>query len=98
MVKIPTFITAKMDELKAMCEEHPLYLPLPKVAEFLGANAEGLRFSIECGKCPFGVMWQKTINGNKAFKIPTAKFYFWYAGDYIRACGYTETEDLKFSS
>lgn len=89
-MKIPKNVLDKLDELNRLCETYPEYIPLPKVAAFLGANAEGLRFGIENGTCPFGVMWQKTITGNKAFKIPTAKFYFWYAGDAVRALAGTE--------
>lgn len=92
-MKVPQCVLTKIDELNALCEENPEYIPLPKVAAFLGANAEGLRFSIENGKCPFGIMWQKTLTGNKAFKIPTAKFYWWYAGDCVRAV--SSLDDLK---
>ena len=78
MFTIPTPIKQKVAELEDLVEKHPCYLPLTEVAAFLGANAEGLRSCIESGKCPFGIAWQKTIRGNKAFKIPTATFYFWY--------------------
>ncbi len=75
---IPQAIYDRSDELNALVENYPRYIPVPEVAKFLGANAEGLRHSIEHGQCPFGVSWKKTIHGNRAFKIPTLTFYLWY--------------------
>ncbi len=75
--KIPDVIINTCERLNELVEQHPIYIPLPVVAEFLGMNAEGLRYSIEQGICPFGIAWQKSIGGYKAFKIPTVTFYFW---------------------
>lgn len=75
---IPKAIRERITEINKIVDENPLYIPLPVVAKILGANAEGLRRCIENGQCPFGIYWQKTINGNKAFKIPTLTFYRWY--------------------
>lgn len=80
---IPKPIEDKMQELYNLVEANPQYISVPDVASFLGMNTEGLRNSIENNTCPFGIMWQKSIHGNKAFKIPTAKFFFWYAKDYV---------------
>jgi hypothetical protein len=77
-ITIPKSITESITALNALVEQHPQYLPLPEVAKFIGANANGLRNSIEKGQCPFGLQWQKSLNGNKAFKIPTVTFYLWY--------------------
>lgn len=80
----------KFAELYKLCEQHPNYLPLPAVASFLGANAEGLRCSIEQGRCPFGIGWQKDIRGNKAFKIPTGTFWLWYT----QGAGYRDAQRI----
>lgn len=78
LLSIPQPIELKLTELNQLVHENPLYIPLPQIATFLGANAEGLRNCIEKGQCPFGLAWQKDIRGNKAFKIPTVPFYLWY--------------------
>ena len=85
MFTIPSAIQERIRELNKLVNEYPVAIPLPKLAEFLRVDAEGLRSCIQMGHCPFGIGWQKTIKGNKAFKIPTATFYFWYTGDFIRA-------------
>jgi hypothetical protein len=77
---VPKPVEDKLEALCALVEKHPDYLPLPEVAAFLGANAEGLRASIEQGRAPFGISWQKTARGNKAFKIPSTRFFLWYTG------------------
>ncbi|PKM62324.1 MAG: hypothetical protein CVU97_05880 [Firmicutes bacterium HGW-Firmicutes-21] len=74
----PQIIKDRLTEINQIIDEHPQYIPLPVIAKLLGANAEGLRRSIENGQCPFGIAWQKTIHGNRAFKIPTLTFYLWY--------------------
>lgn len=75
---LPQPIIKKLKELERIIEENPSYIPLPVVASFLGANAEGLRACIEAGNCPFGICWRKNVRGNKAFKIPTLTFFMWY--------------------
>ena len=40
---IPQAIYDRSDELNALVENYPRYIPVPEVAKFLGANAEGLR-------------------------------------------------------
>ena len=92
VLKMPGNVTDKYNELCRICEDNPKYIPLPVAAEFLGCDAEGLRFGIEKGTVPFGFCWQKpkiipkgrnkgepaVVGGNRAFKIPTLKFYFWF--------------------
>lgn len=85
---IPAPVAAKLNELVAIVEENPVYIPLPRVAALLGMDAEGLRNSIEKGNCPFGLAWQKTIGGYKSFKIPTVPFYLWYT----QAAGFRSLE------
>lgn len=75
---IPKSVRDSTEELKALTEKYPIYLPLPVVAKFMGMNAEGLRCAIEQGRAPFGISWQKDAHGNKAFKIPTVTFFYWY--------------------
>ena len=75
--KIPDAIIAACDELNALVEENPRYIPPEKAAKFLGMNSEGLRCSMEKGMCPFGFAWQKDMRGYKGFKIPTVTFYRW---------------------
>lgn len=73
---LPVTVAEKLEELLRLCDEHPNYLPLPEVAKLLGVKCDGLRNSIEHGRCPFGISWQ--LGANKAFKVPTATFYLWY--------------------
>lgn len=75
---IPYPIEQRLDELYIMVEANPIYIPLTKVAAFLGADDDGLRDSIDKGQCPFALGWQKTAKGNRAYKIPTVPFYLWY--------------------
>lgn len=79
-MKIPKPIVEQIEALDRLVEEHPVYIPLPEIAKFLKANPEGIRACIESGRCPWGISWKKDIKGNKAFKIPTVTFYFWYIG------------------
>lgn len=64
-------------DLSNLMFENPQYLPLPKVAEFLGMSSASLRASIEQGRCPFGFSWK--IGERSGFKIPTATFLAWYS-------------------
>ena len=75
---IPAPITEKLEELYRLVEANPISLPLTEVADFLGMNPDSLRCSIEQNRCPFGLEWQRTIHGNRAFKIPTVPFFMWY--------------------
>ena len=75
---IPRPVEEKLDELNRLIEENPIDIPIPELARFLGADAEGLRASIEHGQCSFGIGWQKDPRGYRAFKVPTVPFYLWY--------------------
>jgi len=48
-----------------------------------GMDKEGLRSSIEQGRCQFGLCVQKSIHGNRAFTINTLAFYSWVTGGAI---------------
>lgn len=74
-IQPPKSILDKMDELNAIVEKYPISIPLPVVADFLGVKDEGLRAGIYNGTCPFGIAWK--LGNNRAFKIPTTKFYLW---------------------
>lgn len=76
--KIPLPVKEKIDQLNLIVEKHPEYIPLPEVAAFLGTKPDGLRASMDQGRCPFGFGWKINVNGNRAYKIPTVKFYLWY--------------------
>lgn len=76
--KVPDQIKGKVKELNQIVAENPEYIPLPKIADFLAIKPDGLRASMDQGKCPFGFGWRIGINGNRAYKIPTVKFYLWY--------------------
>lgn len=75
-LNMPPEVENNLDQLYAMCEKNPVYIPLPEVAKFLGAKPDGIRSSIERKNCPFGFMWQ--IGENRICKIPTATFFLWY--------------------
>ena len=85
---LPPGSEKKILELREIAEQHPDYIPLPSVATFLGANAEGLRKGIEEGTVPWAICWQKETKygktvrpGSRAFKIPTVKFWLWYTNN-----------------
>lgn len=78
ILEIPKPIELKLEELNHLVETHPLYIPVPELAKFLGADPSGLRASMEHGQCPFGFPWQKDQKGYRAFKVPTVPFYLWY--------------------
>lgn len=85
---VPQPVRSKLEELETLVEKYPDYIPIPVLASFLGANAEGLRNSIEKGNAPFGICWQKEVRhgkltrpGNRAYKVPTATFWLWYTNN-----------------
>lgn len=82
-MNIPSSITNRYDKLVELCEEYPLKIPLEKAAEFLSMDKEGLRSSIEQGRCQFGLCVQKSIHGNRAFTINTLAFFSWVTGGAI---------------
>lgn len=76
--KVPEPVKAKVEQLNELVSKHPEYIPLPEVAEFLATKPDGLRASMDQGRCPFGFGWQINARGYRAYKIPTVKFYLWY--------------------
>lgn len=77
-LSIPRPVEDKLSQLYKLVEEYPVSIPIPKLAEFLGADDEGIRNSIDKGQCPFALGWQKSLKGNRAYKVPTVPFYLWY--------------------
>lgn len=78
LLSMPAVLENQFEKLNELVSEYPEFIPVPVLAKFLHANAEGLRYSMENGQCPFGLAWQKSIRGNKAFKVPSLTFYLWY--------------------
>ncbi len=64
-----------INELKALINQHPVYIPIREVAKFLGASETGLRASIDQGRCPFGFSW--TLGSRSGYKVPTLAFVSW---------------------
>lgn len=91
---MPPVLIGKYNEINQLVEEYPEFIPIPVLAKFLHTNAEGLRYSIENGQCPFGIAWQKSIRGNKAFKVPTLTFYLWYT----QCAGVRYCQDKHYST
>ena len=63
------------DQLNALIERYPIYIPVPDAAEFLHMGAEALRASMEQGRCPFGFSWK--LGDRNGYKIPTLAFVSW---------------------
>lgn len=80
-MQIPDVIKNRMEELNRIVEQYPQYIPVPIAAKYIGASKEGLRDMIFKGNCPFGIAWQRDLNGNRVFKIPTLKFYLWFSNN-----------------
>lgn len=62
-------------KLEDLCIKHPYFIPVDAVAEFLHVKPEGLRASIDQGRCPFGFSW--TLGSRSGYKIPTITFCAW---------------------
>lgn len=77
-IMAPAVITNKIMELNKIVEENPVYIPLEVCAEFLKVKPNGLRAYLDNAPHPFGISWQQMGKLNRAFKIPTVKFYLWY--------------------
>ena len=83
----------RIDELEALCEKHPVKIPLKEAAEFLGINTDGLMAALMRGNTPFGFGYQKQDGGYRVALIPTATFYCWYTnihGMNVRSNEYLE--------
>ncbi|WP_101698661.1 hypothetical protein [Clostridium minihomine] len=75
---VPQPIIDKLCELNQLVEEYPDLIPLPVAARFMKVSPEGLRAYLDNHIAPFGLMWHQMGAVNKAYKIPTVKFYLWY--------------------
>mgnify|MGYP000260086200 CR=1 FL=1 len=64
-----------VQDIQALCEAHPIYIPVSVAAEFLHVTPAGLRASIDQGRCPFGFSW--SLGERSGYKIPTAAFFSW---------------------
>ena len=73
----PQNIIERIQELNDIVVENPENIPIPVAAKFLHMHPDSLRSSINHGNAPFAISWQKTLNGNSSFKIPTLTFYLW---------------------
>ncbi len=70
-----SLLSNRMDELSALVEEYPVYIPISAAADFLHIKEPALRASIESGNCPFGFSWR--LGDRAAYKIPTLTFVAW---------------------
>lgn len=72
---MPETIRERAGKLQDLLDRYPICIPVTVVAEFLHVSAEGLRASIDQGRCPFGFSW--TLGARSGYKIPTVTFYTW---------------------
>jgi hypothetical protein len=77
-IPIPKSITDKLLKLNQLAEAYPDKIPLPALAHFMGMADEGIRAYIDNNPNAFGMSWQQLGAANKAYKIPTVRFYAWY--------------------
>lgn len=67
----------RLEELKALCEAHPIYIPVREAAKYLGVAEDCLRAAMDQNRCPFGFSWRLGERGG--YKIPTMAFATWLA-------------------
>lgn len=67
-----------MSAVSNLVEAYPHSIPVLAVAEMLHIKPEGLRASIEQGRCPFGFCWK--LGDRMAYKVPTMAFCSWMMG------------------
>ena len=67
-----------MSAVSDLVEAYPYCIPVLAVAEILHVKPEGLRASIEQGRCPFGFCWK--LGDRMAYKVPTMAFCYWLMG------------------
>ncbi len=63
------------EQLSALVQGHPIYIPVSEAAAFLHMGVDALRASLSQGRCPFGFAWE--LGGRKGYKIPTITFVAW---------------------
>lgn len=75
---VPTCITDKLTQLNQLVEQYPENIPVSAAADFLGMDGRSLKsFLMQPGNSA-GMGWRRDRAENRAFHIPTAKFYSWY--------------------
>lgn len=67
----------RLEELKALCEAHPIYIPVREAAKYLGVAEDCLRAAMDQNRCPFGFSWRLGERGG--YKIPSVAFATWLA-------------------
>ena len=73
-----SMLNQQLNGLSGLVERNPIYIPVNEVAAFLHVKADGLRASMEQGRCPFGFSWK--LGDKCGYKIPTLAFYNWIMG------------------
>ena len=77
-IPIPQCVADDLLGLNRLVEQYPKAIPLPAVAQFMGIADEGLRAYIDTNPNAFGISWKRVGAVNRAYKIPTVRFYSWY--------------------
>lgn len=77
-IPIPDSVKNKLLELNQLAEQYPDVIPLPAAARFMKISDEGLRAYLDNDSQPFGMSWRQMGATNRAYKIPTVRFYAWY--------------------
>lgn len=74
--KIPDSVPKMVGELNELIKNHPIDIPVKECAAFLHIGQDSLRAFLEQSPNSFGMCWKN--GANRAFYIPTTKFYLWY--------------------
>jgi hypothetical protein len=82
-IATPPEVTGKIAELNQIVKENPLSIPISILSKFLDCDDDGVRAYLQNSPYPFGMAWQKHGKANRAFKVPTAKFYLWYTNGIV---------------
>ena len=77
-IPMPEALRDKLSALNELAQTYPDKIPLPVVAHFMGLADEGIRAYIDNNPNAFGMSWQQLGAVNRAYKIPTMRFYAWY--------------------
>ena len=75
-MKINDFLTKDNDRIEQLINDHPVNIPVDKLAEFLQADNASIRAAIE-NDC-FGLSWRKAGSTRHAYLVPTGQFVRWY--------------------
>lgn len=66
----------RIDELKKLCQEYPVCIPVRVAAKFIGVAEDCLRAAMDQNRCPFGFSWRLGDRGG--YKISTLAFASWH--------------------